>query len=118
MATDPSHLLTWMTFAPLIGAGVILALKSLRLNVPNAYRWVALAATGAPLAMSALLWKQFDPTIVDAPQFVHHFVWVREFNIEYFVGVDGISVLMVILTALISFIACIASFGISKKPAG
>src|SRR5687768_16778234 len=102
-----------MTFVPMIGAGVILTMKALRLNAANLYRWVALAATAVPLALSVLLWMKFDPTIVDAPQFVHHFVWIREFNIEYFVGVDGVSVSMVILTALISFIACIASFGIS-----
>jgi NADH-quinone oxidoreductase subunit M len=114
-----STLLTWMTFAPLIGAAVILVVKALKLEKPELYKWIALAATAVPLVLSGYLWMHFDPELgKETPQFVHHFVWIPEFNIEFFFGVDGISVSMVILTGLISFIACIASFGISKKPAG
>ena len=113
-----SVLLTLMTFVPMIGAIAILGIKASGLNRPFLYKWIALACTTVCLVIAGILWAGFDPTIVNKPQFVHHAVWIRDFNIEYFMGVDGISISLVILTALISFIACIASFNIDKKPAG
>jgi NADH-quinone oxidoreductase subunit M len=127
-----TYLLSLMTFVPFAGGLVILLLKAIepvlrrsgRTLPPVAHRWVALVATLIPLLLSVRLWSRswwpgvagFDPS--GGTQFVHHFVWMKDFNIEYFMGVDGISVSMVILTALISFIACMASTMIVKKPAG
>ena len=51
-------------------------------------------------------------------QFVQHAVWIPPFGIEYYVGVDGLSITMVLLTALISTIAILASFGIDKQVRG
>src|SRR5262249_31579630 len=45
-------------------------------------------------------------------QFIEHHVWVKSFNVEYYFGVDGISVLMLILTALVSLIAVGASWSV------
>ncbi len=105
-----STLLTWIIFFPLIGIPVILALP--KENKPL-IRWVATTFTAVPLLMGIYLYKAFDPMNTQL-QFQHHFVWIRSFNIEYFVGVDGLSILMILLTVLISFIACIASWGIEK----
>jgi NADH-quinone oxidoreductase subunit M len=132
MAFIDTYLLTLMIFVPTAGALVILLVKALepalsRAGVTvrgTAWRWIGAVATGIPLLLSLRLlhfsWLggigKFDPN--GGVQFVHHFVWIREFNIEYYLGVDGISVSMVILTALISFVAAIASFGIKNKPAG
>jgi NADH-quinone oxidoreductase subunit M len=119
-----STLLTWMTFVPMAGMTLIallLALRPLlkleRSLLDQAARVIALVASAVPLGLAVQLWRAFDPAaeieiggaIVPRLQLVHHLVWIRAFNIEYFVGVDGISVTMVILTALISFIAVIAS---------
>jgi NADH-quinone oxidoreductase subunit M len=117
-AENASTLLSWITFTPCIGVVLILTIKALRLDVPWVFKWIGLTFSGLPLLQSLYLWNEFDPTITDRAQFVHHFVWIREFNIEYFLGVDGISVSMVILSGLVCFIACIASFSITKKPAG
>jgi len=115
--TTTSTLLSWMTFTPLIGAFIIIGIKVLRVQIPETlYRWIALLCSAIPLLISLELWRQFDPN--GGVQFVHHFVWIREFNIEYFFGVDGISISMVILTGIIGFIACIASFSITNKPSG
>jgi NADH-quinone oxidoreductase subunit M len=131
MAID-GYLLTLMTFVPSLGALLILGLtaaspllRRANINLPwTIWRWVSLTSTAVPLVLSVRLWSEswwpgvggFRPT--EGVQFVHHFVWIRDFNIEYFLGVDGISVSMVILTALISFIATLASFRIEKKAAG
>src|SRR5688500_17301549 len=108
-------ILTWMTFTPMIGVGAILALVCaaffLKLDkklVDNVSRAITLAATGAALIMGFLLWRAYDPNATGL-QFEHHFVWIRSFNIEYFVAVDGVSISMVLLTVLITFIAAIAS---------
>ena len=104
-----------MTFLPLIGAALILCVVGLRASglVPKAmadqiHRVIALAASSAVLVLAFVLWRGFDP---DNPgvQFVQHARWITAYNIEYFVGVDGLSITLVMLTALISFIATIAS---------
>src|SRR6184192_3598943 len=110
-----SSLLTWMIFAPTIGVLLILIVIGLRSlgtlskqQADQASRVIALVASAAVLVMSAFVWKAFDPARHDV-QFVQHMRWIPAYNIEYFVGVDGISITLVILTALISFIATIAS---------
>jgi len=110
-----SMLLTWMTFAPLAGGVLILLVVGLRsagalgkTAADQASRVIALVASAAVLVMAAFLWKAFDPSRAGV-QFVQHARWIPAYNIRYFVGVDGISITLVILTALISFIATIAS---------
>jgi NADH-quinone oxidoreductase subunit M len=51
-------------------------------------------------------------------QFIEHYPWIKTFNIEYLLGVDGISVPMVLLTALLSFLAVIGSWNIEKQIKG
>jgi NADH-quinone oxidoreductase subunit M len=109
-----TYVLTWMTFVPLVGAAVILCLPS---KQERAIRWVGVAATVPPLLLSVWLLQHFDPRNT-APQFVHRFPWIQSYNIEYFLGVDGISITMVLLTALLSFLCMFASFGIEKGVKG
>ncbi len=110
-----SSLLSWMTFLPMLGSIVIVALLGLRsakiltkLQVDELSRYIALALSGVVLLLSLYVWKIFDPAQTDV-QLVHHFGWIPAYNIEYFLGIDGISVTLVILSALVSFVATIAS---------
>ena len=110
-----THLLSCMIFAPLVGATAILLVLALRrllqlsqAAVDGASRAVALVASAIPLALCALLWSRFDGAR-SGPQLLEHAVWIRGFGIEYFVGTDGLSVAMIILSALVSFIATVAS---------
>ena len=60
-----------------------------------------------------------DGTVkIDESPFTQKFMWIDHFNIEYFVGVDGLSMPMVLLTALLSFICILASWNIDKKVLG
>src|SRR5437667_2148024 len=111
----PSALLTWITFMPLLGAALILPVLGLRasgalskLAADQACRVITFVASGLTLLLALLLWKLYDPSNPGL-QFVQHVRWIPAYNIEYFVGVDGISITLVILSALISFIATIAS---------
>jgi NADH-quinone oxidoreductase subunit M len=83
----------------------------------TAIRAVATVFSGLVLALAGMLWFYFDSANTGL-QFVERFVWIRDFNAEYFLAVDGLSVTLVMLTALISFIACLASYGIQKKVKG
>jgi NADH-quinone oxidoreductase subunit M len=105
--------LSLMIFVPLIGMAVVLCLPSRNHDL---IRWTAVAFSVPPLLLAVRLLRNFVP---DAGfQFVHHVPWIAAFNIDYFVGVDGISIAMVVLTALLCFLCMIASFGIETGVKG
>jgi NADH-quinone oxidoreductase subunit M len=108
------NVLTYMIFIPLAGAVVVLLLPSKGYNL---IRWVSAAATVPPLLMGGWLYANFDRTQTGF-QFVQKLPWIPDYNIEYFVGVDGLSISMVLLTALLSFLCIFASFGIDKAVKG
>src|SRR5881396_1953672 len=113
MNGDP--LLTLMIFIPLLGMAVVLALPS---RAHDLIRWTATAFSAPPLLLAVALLVRFQPKL-EGFQFVHRAQWIPPpFNIEYFVGVDGISITMVVLTALLCFLCMIASFGIEKGVKG
>jgi len=110
-----SHLLTWMIFTPAIGIGAVLAVLALRgvlrLGQPavdQIARAIGLITTLVVGGLSLLLWSQYDGSSTGL-QFVHHVVWMRSWNIEYFVGTDGLSVALIILTAITFVVGMIAS---------
>jgi NADH-quinone oxidoreductase subunit M len=108
------HLLSLMIFIPLVGMALILCLPS---GAHGAIRWTAVAATVPPLFLAARLLARFDP---EAPgyQLVERVAWIPPFGIEYFVGVDGLSITMILLTALLCFLCMFASFGITEGVKG
>src|ERR671911_2160847 len=108
------NILTYMIFIPLAGAVVVLLLPSKSYNL---IRWVSAAATVPPLLMGCWLYVYFD-RIQTGFQFVQKLPWIPAYNIEYFVGVDGLSISMVLLTALLSFLCIFASFGIDRAVKG
>jgi NADH-quinone oxidoreductase subunit M len=64
--------------------------------------------SGLSLAAAVAAWRLYDPA-TPGVQLVQHFTWIRAFNIEFFFGADGLSISMVLLSGLISFVATIAS---------
>jgi len=108
-----SNILSWITFVPLIGAGVILLAPRGREDL---MRWTAVVATGVTLALSLVMMGNFNNALPGITEFqfsVRH-DWIRTFNIQYSMGVDGISMPLVFLTALLSFLCIFASWGISR----
>ena len=103
-------LLSLITYSPLIGAAAILVLRALAkddASAAPAVRWVALATTLATLALSVLLVAQFDPA-QPGFQFVEDTPWFA--GLHYRMGVDGISVLFVLLTAFLLPLCLAASW--------
>ncbi len=112
--------LTVITFFPVLGALVMLLTPKEKTAV---IRWTGVVATAIPFVLGLYLWSIWDyglvgATIEEGFQFVKHVSWIPQFNIEYFVGIDGLSLPMVLLTGLISLIAIIASWGIDKGVKG
>ncbi len=116
-----SYLLTVMVFFPLFGA--LFMLLFLKDGQTNALRLVAVISAAVPFILAIYLFQHFDRTLGMAGannglQFIHHFVWIQSFNIEYFFGVDGISVAMIILTSIVCLIAVGVSWSVKKMLRG
>ena len=109
-----THPLTLITFIPLVGMVLILALPN---SLKGAFKWVAAAATVPQLVIAGWLYANFN-TATSGIQFAERYPWIRAYNIFYFMGVDGISISMVLLTAVICFIAVFASFSIERGEKG
>ncbi|WP_332688563.1 NADH-quinone oxidoreductase subunit M [Devosia sp.] len=108
--TFENTILTVLTWLPFVGATVLLFTPSSSLN---AIRWMTLAVTAIVFVLSLAMWQSFDPSDPGF-QFVVDIAWIGD-SIGYRVGVDGISVLFVVLTALLMPFAILASWEIDKR---
>ncbi|HEX9614944.1 MAG TPA: NADH-quinone oxidoreductase subunit M [Bacteroidota bacterium] len=120
--------LTWITFLPIIGMVVVLTVPK---GNDAPLKWIPAAATFLQVVLAVWIYFNFDKGMtgintVEGMQFVERATWidipglswVGRIHIEYFLGVDGLSVTMVLLTALISFVAVFASWNINKALKG
>jgi NADH-quinone oxidoreductase subunit M len=109
-----THPLTLITFIPLVGMVFILFCPN---SLKPAYKWIAAASTFPQLIIAGWLYANFSTTTT-AIQFVERYPWIRAYHIYYFMGIDGISISMVLLTAIICFISVFASFTIDRAEKG
>jgi NADH-quinone oxidoreductase subunit M len=105
-------LLSWIVFLPLAGVFACALIPKSRGDLA---KWVALGVTAADLALAAVMVARFVPG--SQMQFVEMSEWVPQAGINYHMAVDGISMPLLALSALLSFLAVIASWKIEKKPA-
>src|SRR5437667_11567491 len=101
------HTVSLVTFIPLFGAIVIAFLPRHR---PDLVRWTALGAALLAWVFSLFLLIGFTPTHPGF-QFVEVADWIPAFGIQYKLGVDGLSVVLVVLTTTLTWISILASFG-------
>ncbi len=107
-------MLSWITFFPLVAMGIILCLPRERADW---IKWMSVIGTAVPLVLGIFLFLQFDRTSAGI-QFVEQFGWIEKFHIRYYMGVDGLSLPMVLLTVLLSFLCVFASWNISEGVKG
>ena len=105
------HILSWITFIPLIGMGLILLVP--RANT-DLVKGISLVATGIPLFLATWLYFGIFERSSGDLQLIERVAWIDAIRAEYFVGVDGLSLALVWLTTLLLFIGVPASFGIEK----
>ena len=103
------HLLSVITYTPLVGA-LVLALPFFRgKQNENAVRWAANGFGLVGFLVSLPLWFSFDRGAAGF-QFVERAEWIPSIGVQYVFGVDGISALLVLLTTLLGFIAILSSW--------
>src|SRR5512140_1545480 len=113
-----NHLLSLIIFIPAAGALLITLSLALPLGKPQKdqlARYVALIGSLVPMLLGIYMWTAYSGGFGKI-QFAERATWIPSLGVEYFVGVDGISVSMVILSTLISFVATIASMPWWKRP--
>ena len=106
-------ILSVITFLPLVGTAFILAIRGDDEIALRNMRWAALWTTLATFVLSLLIWLYFEPANPDF-QFVEKYRWLGSFA-SYHVGVDGISMLFVILTTLLMPICIVASWRVTAR---
>ena len=104
-------LLSALIFIPIAG-GVAALLAPSQSKLPQR---VAFTVSLLTLAVAALLWSGFDPHAAGW-QFVERAAWVSSLGMEYHLGIDGLGLLMVLLSALIVPFALLASWKIDRNP--
>ena len=103
-------ILTMVTFLPLLGAGIILAFnRGTAEETAAPARYMALWTSLITFLLSLFLWFDFDRGTAEF-QFVEQADWLPTFNITYHMGVDGISVLFVLLSTLLTPLCVICSW--------
>ena len=107
-----SHLLSILIWLPILGGILVLATGDDR-NAAMA-RKMGFGFSVATLLLSGLLYRNFDLTTADM-QFVEQTPWINIFDIQYFLGVDGISVPLILLTTFLTVIVVIAGWEVIQE---
>ncbi|MCW5828891.1 MAG: NADH-quinone oxidoreductase subunit M [Deltaproteobacteria bacterium] len=111
----PANVLSIITFLPLVGALVVLCIPS---SQRDAIRYTAVLATAVPFLLTLMMLPSFNPgagtNVREGLQFIENYAWITTYGIRYHVGVDGLSMPLVVLTGLVALFSVIASWGITK----
>ena len=105
-------LLSLAIWTPIVFGVILLALG--RDEQARAVRWLALVGAVISFLVTLPLYAQFD-TSTHAMQFVENAAWIDRFNVKYHLGVDGISLWFVLLTAFMTVIVVIAGWEVITR---
>src|SRR3972149_897239 len=108
------HLLSLILFSPTAAALVVLVLPR---KQERLIRWVAFLASLIPLGLSIGLWRSYDLAL-PGYQFIEQAKWYEAVNSSYHLGVDGISLSMVLLTTLLTPLSILISWSIRENIRG
>jgi NADH-quinone oxidoreductase subunit M len=110
--------LTFLVLSPIVGMLLVALAGALRLDD----RLVKVGATAwslTSIGMAIFIWAGFNPAAVSdgqgVVQFVEQIPWINAIKVDYFLGVDGISLPLVVLTTVMTPIAMLASFNIGER---
>ncbi len=108
------HLLSWIIWLPIIGmVGIAFIPREKELLIKQ----FSAVITGIQLVLAIYLWTRFNSGI-GSFQFMERADWIPSFNISYILGVDGLSLPMVFLTALLGFLGVFVSWNINRAVKG
>ena len=92
-------ILTLITFIPLLGAILLMFIPK---ENEKAIRWTSVVVSLIPLALSVIVWAGYNPKIAGGMAWEELYEWIPAIGVRYHMGVDGISIPMVFLTALLT----------------
>jgi NADH-quinone oxidoreductase subunit M len=105
------NLLSLILFAPTLGALIVLIIPG---DQPALIRWTAFIASLFPLGLAIALWLRFDGAAAGF-QMQENYLWFSVINSNYHLGVDGISLPMVLLTTILTPLSVLFSFSITER---
>ena len=108
------NILNWIIWFPIIG---MVAIAFIPRDKENVIKITAAVSTGLQFLLTLVLWQNYDAGN-GSMQFMVRAEWILSFNISYILGVDGLSLPMAILTALLCFIGVFVSWNINKAVKG
>src|SRR4029450_12074129 len=108
LAEQPTmnHYLSIILFLPLAGAAVLLLVNK---EKEDTIRWIANIVAFIGFVVSIPLWFWFNPATTGF-QFVEQAQWIPSIGAQYFLGVDGFSTLLILLTTMMGFISVLSSW--------
>jgi NADH-quinone oxidoreductase subunit M len=131
-----SHILTAVTFLPLLGAAILLLAFKRPVDVQeshghdhdnepapsaaadgpaNAIRWFTLVVTLATFVLSLVMMSGFQQNGTGFQFVVGPYNWINAFNVKFHLGIDGISLLLILLTTFLSVLAVLFSFNVRRR---
>jgi NADH-quinone oxidoreductase subunit M len=109
-------LLTLAITLPIIGALALLVIPNRDGSKDSLIRWTALGFSLGTFAVTIALWIGFDVSHDQPFQFVERAAWIPQFGIEYYLGIDGLSLMLLVLTGFLTPLALLSSWeSIEKK---
>jgi len=109
---EQSYLLTYLLAVPIIGSLLLLFINKEKAQL---IKYVGLIVSLIAFVISLIIYFDFNNQVADF-QFVNKFNWVKDLNISYHVGVDGLSLLLILLTTFLTPLTLISSWnGIKSK---
>ena len=99
--------LSSLIWLPIVGGVAVLGIGRIRRS--ESVRWVALIVSVLTFVLSMIVYGIFDTTTADF-QLAEHVVWVDAFNVNYSVGIDGISLPLILLTTFLTVLVVIAGW--------
>jgi NADH-quinone oxidoreductase subunit M len=99
------YLISVVTFLPVVGMVLVLVLRN-----EEAIRWVSLVATLVTFLISLGLWIGFDPSLAGVQMVNLSSGWLEGYDVKYFLGVDGLNLLLILLTTLLGPIVVLCSW--------
>ena len=107
----PSNILFLITFIPAVGGLLMLLLPARKTQL---IRWSALTISLIPLGLTIWAWFAFDHASTSAFQFERQITWFEAIHSSLHFGIDGISLVMVLLTTLLTPLAILTAFNIKE----
>lgn len=112
-----SHILSWVVFIPAVFIPLLFLVPK------EKAKWVAMAACVLDFIVGMPIILNYNKALVgldkaNEMQFVEKASWIPSMNINYYIGVDGISITMILLTLIIGILAVLASWNIAKATRG